>query len=254
MKLIKIFLSLSVLFSCTQKPAPILNRSKATHIKSNIYNKSNKNNTSQSSDFYYEVKKGDTIYSISKAHNMGAEDLAKTNNVSQPYQLNVGQKILLQEKKITPADKKITESHKKPELEPSPKENIEIVDKNNKFLFPIKGQIVSKFGPKKGGLYNDGINIKANEGAKIKASEDGVVAYVGNELKGYGNLIIIKHSGGWITAYGHLSKTLIKKSDRVKKSQIIGAAGSTGNVSFPQLYFGIRKGREAMNPENYGSF
>jgi murein DD-endopeptidase MepM/ murein hydrolase activator NlpD len=70
-------------------------------------------------------------------------------------------------------------------------------------------------------------------------------------LKGYGNLIIIKHSDGWITAYAHLSKSLIKRGEKIKKGQTIGAVGSTGNVDSPQLYFGLRKGRDAVNPENY---
>jgi murein DD-endopeptidase MepM/ murein hydrolase activator NlpD len=77
------------------------------------------------------------------------------------------------------------------------------------------------------------------------------VAYVGNELKGYGNLLIIKHSGGWITAYAHLSKTAVKRGQKVNKLDTIAEVGSTGNVSSPQLYFGLRKGRDAVNPENY---
>ena len=77
------------------------------------------------------------------------------------------------------------------------------------------------------------------------------MAYVGNELKGYGNLIIIKHSGGWITAYAHLSKTLVKRGQKVVKGDQIAEVGSTGNVNSPQLYFGLRKGRDSVNPENY---
>jgi len=111
--------------------------------------------------------------------------------------------------------------------------------------------VVSSFGPKKGGLYNDGINIKAANNQIVKASQDGVVAYVGNELKGYGNLIIIKHSGGWITAYAHLLNTNVKKGLEVKKGQKIAIAGATGNVNFNQLYFSLRKGRKAVDPQKY---
>ncbi len=124
-------------------------------------------------------------------------------------------------------------------------------NKSNQFAWPVKGEVISKFGPKKGGLYNDGINIKAANSSKVVASEDGIVAYVGNELKGYGNLIIIKHSSGWITAYAHLSKTIAKRGQKVKKLDLIGEVGATGNVEFPQLYFGLRKGRDSVNPENY---
>jgi len=124
-------------------------------------------------------------------------------------------------------------------------------DKKNIFSWPVRGAVISKFGPKKGGLYNDGINIKAREGASVGSAEDGVVAYVGNELKGYGNLVIIKHSQGWITAYAHLKEFNVKRGQKILKSQKIGLVGSTGSVSFPQLYFGLRKGREALNPQNY---
>ncbi len=77
------------------------------------------------------------------------------------------------------------------------------------------------------------------------------MAYVGNELKGYGNLVIVKHSSGWITAYGHLSKTGVARGQKVSKGQSIAKVGSTGNVDSPQLYFGLRRGREAVNPESY---
>jgi murein DD-endopeptidase MepM/ murein hydrolase activator NlpD len=126
-----------------------------------------------------------------------------------------------------------------------------IDDKKNIFSWPVRGSVVSKFGPKKGGLYNDGINIKAKEGASVGSSEDGIVAYAGNELKGYGNLIIIKHAGGWITAYAHLKEFNVSRGEKILKAQKIGSVGNTGNVSFPQLYFGLRKGREAINPQNY---
>ena len=101
------------------------------------------------------------------------------------------------------------------------------------------------------GLYNDGINIKASEGQAVGASEDGIVAYVGNELKGYGNLVIIKHSGGWISAYAHLKNSLVARGQKINKGQKIGNVGNSGKVKFPQLYFGLRRGRDAVNPESY---
>ena len=125
------------------------------------------------------------------------------------------------------------------------------LDKMNHFSWPIRGEVISKFGPKSGGLYNDGMNIQAAQGDAVRAAEEGVVSYAGNELKGYGNLIIIKHSGGWITAYAHLSKISVKRGQKVLKLAKIGEVGSTGNVTSPQLYFALRKGRDAVNPENY---
>ncbi|GDX35987.1 hypothetical protein LBMAG18_04980 [Alphaproteobacteria bacterium] len=133
----------------------------------------------------------------------------------------------------------------------SSQEENKIEEKKNIFSWPVRGNVVSKFGPKKGGLYNDGINIKAKEGASVGSSEDGIVAYAGSELKGYGNLVIIKHSQGWITAYAHLKEINVSKGQKILKSQKIGSVGNTGSVNFPQLYFGLRKGREAVNPQNY---
>jgi murein DD-endopeptidase MepM/ murein hydrolase activator NlpD len=125
------------------------------------------------------------------------------------------------------------------------------LEKVNHFIWPIKGEVISQFGPKQGGLYNDGINIKANQGSIIKTSDAGVVAYVGNELKSYGNLIIIKHKNGWISAYAHLSKILVQNGQKIQPETTIGEVGKSGNVKFPQLYFSLRKGRDAVNPENY---
>ena len=126
-----------------------------------------------------------------------------------------------------------------------------ITNKTNRFSWPVRGEVISKFGPKSAGLYNDGINIKAPEGQTVESSEDGIVAYVGNELKGYGNLVIIKHSGGWISAYAHLKNSTVERGQKITKGQKIGNVGNSGKVKFPQLYFGLRKGRDAVNPENY---
>lgn len=126
-----------------------------------------------------------------------------------------------------------------------------IANKTNRFSWPVRGEVISKFGPKSAGLYNDGINIKASEGQTVGASEDGIVAYVGNELKGYGNLVIIKHAGGWISAYAHLKNSAVTRGQKIIKGQKIGNVGNSGKVKFPQLYFGLRKGRDAVNPENY---
>lgn len=219
---------------------------------------------------YYEVKSGDTLYSISRAHQMNIDNIVALNDLKPPYQVNVGQKLKISASATynEPAPKPITApsvvstpqmvvakkevEKEKPQTKRyiAPSENL-FSDKTNHFSWPVSGKVISKFGPKSGGLYNDGINIKAGHGAPVKAAEDGAVAYVGNELKGYGNLIIVKHSGGWITAYAHLSKTNVKRGQKVTKSQIIAAVGSTGNVDSSQLYFGLRKGRDAVNPESY---
>lgn len=120
-----------------------------------------------------------------------------------------------------------------------------------KFMRPVDGKTISGFGPKEGGLHNDGINIKAPRGTAVRAADNGVVAYVGNEMQGYGNLVLIRHEGRWMTAYAHMDKTLVKKGDVVKAGQSIGTVGSTGQVDAPQLHFEIRRGTEAQNPGLY---
>lgn len=314
---LKVFLSFSLIFaafSCSQKPAQIANRSK------NIYNKNNgansakyrevareakaktslKNNQieivsgdtifgiskktgvplrdlikqnnltppynlevgdrlSIPSANYHEVKQGETLYAISRSYNMKINQLIEINELKEPYSVKAGDRIKISKSATENNEKqasynlKPSENRAEKSVEKEQKLGVvdKVLDKFNKFSWPLRGTIISKFGPKSGGLYNDGINIKAKEGAEVKASEDGVVAYVGNELKGYGNLVIVKHSGGWITAYAHLSKSAVTRGAKVKKGQKIGAVGSTGNVTSPQLYFGLRKGRDAVNPLNY---
>lgn len=120
------------------------------------------------------------------------------------------------------------------------------------FVWPVNSRsVVSGFGPKTGGKINDGINIAMNEGEPVWAASDGEVAYVGNELKGYGNMVLIKHSGNKATTYAHLSRSTVDKYQRVKQGDIIGYVGSSGNVSKPQLHFAIREGKEAVDPQKY---
>ena len=110
---------------------------------------------------------------------------------------------------------------------------------------------MTKFGSAGAGRHNDGINIKVNEGVSVRAAENGVVAYAGNELKGFGNLLLIKHADGWITAYAHNSKILAKRGETVVRGQPIAKAGKTGNAKEAQLHFEIRKGTKAVDPLAY---
>jgi murein DD-endopeptidase MepM/ murein hydrolase activator NlpD len=117
-----------------------------------------------------------------------------------------------------------------------------------RFIWPVKGKVLSGFGPAAKGLHNDGINIAAAPGAQVKAADNGVVAYAGNELKGFGNLLLIKHADGWITAYAHNDKLLVKRGDEVLQGQVISTVGRTGNVDQPQLHFEIRQGTQSVDP------
>lgn len=120
--------------------------------------------------------------------------------------------------------------------------------REGKFIKPVAGKIISGYGPKKDGLHNDGINIQAAKGDPVRAAESGVVVYTGNQIAGYGNLILIRHADKFVSAYAHLDKTLVKKGAVIKRGQTIGTVGSTGSVDKPQLHFEIRKGTKALDP------
>lgn len=122
------------------------------------------------------------------------------------------------------------------------------VRKGSPFIWPVAGNIISGFGAKSKGLRNDGVNIAAASGTIIFAPRSGTVAYTGNELRGFGNLLLINHGSGWVTAYAHNESVLVKKGDRVKLGQKIARVGKTGSVLRPQLHFEIRKGNKALDP------
>jgi len=119
------------------------------------------------------------------------------------------------------------------------------------FLWPVRGSVISDYGSKPGGMQNDGINIAAPRGAPIRAAESGSVVYAGNELKGFGNLLLVRHKDGWITAYAHADELLVKRGDEVVRGQTIGRVGATGGVSTPQLHFEVRRGSRPLNPRDY---
>ena len=119
---------------------------------------------------------------------------------------------------------------------------------NSAFIWPVDGKVIAKFGPSKDNLRNDGINIAAPVGAPVLASAAGTVAYAGNELRGFGNMVLLRHADGWVTAYAHNSSLLVKKGDKVKRGQTIARVGSSGSVDSPQLHFELRQGTKAVDP------
>ncbi|HZB93831.1 MAG TPA: M23 family metallopeptidase, partial [Stellaceae bacterium] len=119
------------------------------------------------------------------------------------------------------------------------------------FIWPVHGRIIVAYGNGAGGTHNDGINIAAAEGTPVRAADAGTVAYAGNELRGYGNLILLKHADGWLTAYAHNAALLVKRGDKVRRGQVIARVGETGAVTQPQLHFEIRHGTRALDPGDY---
>uniref|UniRef100_UPI002FDAEB73 murein hydrolase activator EnvC family protein n=1 Tax=Phenylobacterium sp. TaxID=1871053 RepID=UPI002FDAEB73 len=109
-----------------------------------------------------------------------------------------------------------------------------------RFVWPMRGDMLSTFGPKGTGQRNDGINLRARAGETVRAAAAGDVVYAGDQVPGFGNLVLIKHADGWVTAYGHLSRIDVKMQDKISQGQQIGQAGSTGEVTEPQLHFEVR--------------
>ncbi len=212
------------------------------------------------SSAHHVVQKGDTIYSVSRKYGVDMRALARANGLNYPYAIYVGQKLSLPARvagakggdgdsmargKVASASapKKVVKAQGK--IATPPKRS------SNQFAWPHKGKVVLPFGDLGGGRHNDGINIKAKKGDAVVAADNGVIAYAGNELKGFGNLVLIKHSDGWMTAYAHLDKIVVKKNQKVNRGQKIGEAGNTGNISSPEVHFEVRKGAKAKDPLLY---
>lgn len=155
------------------------------------------------------------------------------------------------QKKNEPEKVQVAKPVKKISSDPNKKLPAITARSSSKFTWPVRGKILSNYGAKSNGLFNDGINISATRGSVVKAAENGVVAYAGNEVKGMGNLIIVQHDGGWMTVYAHLDSMAVRRGVKVTVGQKIGTVGKTGKVDSPQLHFEIRKGTKAYNPTSY---
>ncbi len=220
----------------------------------------------------HTVAPRETLASISRQYHVGRSQIASENHLNEYAALKVGQKLTIPggtvanntqslrraevplqqqapQKQIAqngPADSVATI---KPVEDPEPP--VASAGGAPSFRWPVKGRVISNFGGKPNGQQNDGINISVPENTAVKSSEDGVVAYAGNELKGYGNLVLVRHTGGWVTAYAHNSEILVHKGETVKRGQVIAKAGQTGGVAAPQVHFEIRKGSTPVDPAQH---
>lgn len=214
---------------------------------------------------YHIVRRGESLYGIARQYNVDVTSLSRVNNLQTPYALSPGQKLLLPASvssttsntanvhqstsapKTAAATPTPTSTYQRPAETYTPPAST----RKTKFMWPVNGTVVSGFGNLGSGRKNDGINIKAALGTAVKAADSGTVAYSGNELKGFGNLILLKHSDGWITAYAHCDKLLVRKGQKVARGEKIATVGSTGSVTTPQLHFEVRAGKKAVNPRTY---
>jgi murein DD-endopeptidase MepM/ murein hydrolase activator NlpD len=116
------------------------------------------------------------------------------------------------------------------------------------FEWPVRGKVIASYGVTDFGRRNDGVNIAAPAGTPVRAAADGEVVYRGSELDGFGNLLLVKHAGGFVTAYAHNEAMLVKKGAKVRQGQVIAKVGQSGAVSSPQLHFEVRRNLKSIDP------
>jgi murein DD-endopeptidase MepM/ murein hydrolase activator NlpD len=218
----------------------------------------------------HTVEPGNTVYGISRAYGVDLSELVRLNDIAAPYTIAVGQRLVLPtttgaQAAAAPAPQPLDAEEPAPAPEAAPEQATASAPQaapqpvpaaiptpqarsGGKFLWPLEGKLISVYGPTSDGLHNDGINIEAPAGAPVVAAENGVVAYAGNELRGFGNLLLIKHADGWVTAYAHTDRFLVERGQNVSRGQEIATVGSSGSVDRPQLHFEIRKGSRAIDP------
>lgn len=169
------------------------------------------------------------------------EQPAKVTAYADPQQMKpVAQPVPAQPVAVAPAPAAQPEAAKAPVQEPEQTASI-----SGDFRWPARGRVIAGFGANGG---NEGINIAVPEGTPVKAAEAGTVTYAGSEVKGYGNLVLIRHENGYVSAYAHNGSLNVKRGEQVKRGQVIATSGQTGNVTSPQLHFEIRKGSTPVDP------
>jgi murein DD-endopeptidase MepM/ murein hydrolase activator NlpD len=225
------------------------------------------------------VNSGETLAGIARRNHISVAELARANNLDTKARLKLGTRLTVPAAKTAdaaaaraepslnesttslPPTSKVAalapqQSVRLAQANPAP----ELVESNPAvksgeatgalptFRWPVRGKVITGYGARTNGKANDGINLAVPEGTPVKAAEDGVVAYSGNELKGYGNLVLVRHANGYVTAYAHASELLVKRGDTIKRGQVIAKSGQSGEVGSPQLHFEIRKGSTPVDP------
>ncbi|HEY8594371.1 MAG TPA: M23 family metallopeptidase [Devosiaceae bacterium] len=260
--------------SVSQSPAPAAVAPKLAAVPDNSY--------------VHVIEAGESIYSIARRYDVATDAIVKANHLSAPNQIFVGQKLIIPGRGDLVANRSVaaakpasptavdkTETASIPPVAPAakvrpivaatapaqsaaaapasapaakvaniPQTPATPASGSDKFRWPLVGRVINDFASTKG----TGINIEAPEGAMVRAVDSGTVIYVGNAVEGYGNLVLIKHPNGYVSAYAHLKDISVSKGEDVMRGDPIGSAGMTGSVSRPQLHFELRKGATPVDP------
>ena len=222
------------------------------------------------------------MLSIARRNHVSIAELAKANNLDRSAKLKLGMKLTVPGAKTAavtpaaqpgagaqPATASASPATKLAAVTPKPQEKTQLAQATTTpaklsaetpvkateatralptFRWPVRGKVITSYGAKTNGMANEGINLSVPEGTPVRAAEDGVVGYSGNDVKSYGNLVLVRHSNGYVTAYAHASEVLVKRGDAIKRGQIIAKSGQSGEVGSPQLHFEIRKGSSPVDP------
>lgn len=216
----------------------------------------------------YAVKSGDSLYAISRSYGVPLAELQRVNGITDVRSVKIGTVLKVPDgygaqpaathvAVVPPAAQSIEEptviNRREQVAAREPDVSTSAISPPSrsaagKLRWPVQGKVLTGFGQRNDGTHNDGINLSVPQGTPVHAAEAGTVAYAGNELKGYGNLILVRHDNGWVTAYAHNEDLLVKRGDKVQRGQVIAKAGRTGSVDQPQLHFELRQGSKPVDP------
>ena len=208
----------------------------------------------QGGGIYHTVKKGETLWRISKIYGVDVKDLASANAIKSPSDIEAGKRIFIPAASPAKSSNKQTKNKKATAVIPVSVEKEHLGGRvrlsREKFLWPVRGSLYSRFGLRDG-VRHDGIDIRVPEGTPVKAADAGQVAYISANMRGYGNIIILRHRDGFYTVYAHNKNNLVNPGDTVDKGAVIAMAGATGNAGAAQLHFEVRQGRHTLDPLFY---
>jgi murein DD-endopeptidase MepM/ murein hydrolase activator NlpD len=236
------------------------------------------------------VEPGETLHSIARLYGKSEWELVKANNIRPNERMHAGERIIIPDVREKEAREKerlrgeappprVTQDianaessrsawRTAPVEQPPPQKTPKVVEQTPtkeiapikaseslgsqpSFRWPARGPVLASFGPQPNGTQNDGIDLEMANGTPVKAADDGMVTYAGDELQSYGKLVLIRHGTGYVTAYAHANEILVKKGDMIKRGQIIARSGATGAVKEPELHFEIRKGTTPVDPSQF---
>jgi len=211
---------------------------------------------------YHRIQKGENLFWVAKSYGVDLQDLAELNNIEDTEKsLEPGEKLYIPPKRLyrhkkLPFEGKLSEQlreHPKYLGEKRRKKKKSVLGEakkahteHSRFEWPVDGPVISPFGIRHGKRH-DGVDIKAVQGTSIKAAEKGQVVFAGT-MRGYGNLILVKHDDNFFTAYAHAKVNLVKEKQKVKKGEVIAKVGRTGHATGAHLHFEVREGEKARNP------